>query len=76
MAAVEERLQILVPRELKRRLAQAAKRQGLSVGELVRRAIVARLEQKESGGLASFPFGENPIRTGRRHGSVDHDRVR
>ena len=72
----EERLQVLVPRQLKQRLAEEARRSGLSVGEFVRRTLEARLEHERPGSFAEFSFGENPIHSGRRRGSVEHDRAR
>ena len=76
MAIAEERLQVLVPRKLKQRLADEARRCGLSVGELVRRTLESRVPGKDGGDVASFSFGEAPIRSGRRRGSVEHDRPR
>ncbi len=73
----ETRLQLLVPRRLKMSLQQVSRAQGVSVGEYVRRLIDADLGR--SGAqlrVTNFPFGQNPIRTGRRHGSTDHDRER
>jgi len=75
MAISEERLQVLVPLDLKSGLKEAARKEGVSVGEYVRRLIDADLRREGRSGV-SFPFGKNPIRTGRRHGSVDHDRIR
>jgi hypothetical protein len=76
VAIAEERLQIRVPRQLKRRLTEEARRRGLSVGELVRRTLEIRLEVELPGGFTEFSFGETPIHSGRRRGSVEHDRVR
>lgn len=71
----EDRLQILVPRRLKESLRAAARSAGVSVGEYVRRLIEAEMRgAKRKGAAIHFPFGERPIRTGRRTGSVDHDR--
>jgi hypothetical protein len=72
MAISEERLQILVPRRLKRDVERRSRRAGLSLGEYVRRLIEADLNRADA--TLAFPFGVRPIRTGRRHGSVDHDR--
>jgi hypothetical protein len=75
MAISEERLQILMPRTLKETLQELARRSGVSVGEYIRRLIEAELARTEKGAASdSFPFGDDPIRTGRRRGSVDHDR--
>ena len=73
MAVSEERLQILLSREMKKRLRESARRKGVSVGEYIRRLIE---EDQEGRGevAATFPFGERPIHTGRTLGSVDHDR--
>ena len=77
MPISEERLQVLLPKRLKESLKLAARKVGFSVGEYVRRLIDADLRTKKSTDhVVSFPFGENPIRTGRRRGSVDHDRIR
>ena len=77
MPISEERLQLLLPRRLKRSLQEAARKEGFSVGEYVRRLIDSNLRKKESQGAAVlFPFGVTPIRTGRRRGSVDHDRLK
>ncbi len=73
MAISEERLQILLPRSLKDFLREAARKKGLSVGEYIRRLLEADRQGSEENSEA-FPFGEEPIRTGRRRGSVDHDR--
>jgi hypothetical protein len=75
MAISEARLQLLVPREFKRAVQRHAGRLGLSVGEYIRRLIKKDLPpQKPQHARARFPFGENPIHTGRTRGSVDHDR--
>ena len=77
MPISEERLQVLLPRQLKHSLKLAARREGISVGNYVRMLIEAELRRRGSKSQAvRFPFGEDPIRTGRRRGSVDHDRVR
>jgi hypothetical protein len=76
-AISEARLQLLVPRRLKASLRQVARARGLSVGEYVRRLIDVDLRRSRAQGrVTDFPFGQNPIRTGRRHGSTDHDRAR
>ena len=74
MADSEERLQLLLPRELKQRLQRQAKRLGVSVGEYVRRLIELDLRRNDGERQVDFPFGKNPIRTGRTRGSVEHDR--
>jgi len=75
MAISEERLQLLVPRKLKERVERHAKKLGVSIGEYVRRLIEADLrEQKGGSSKIDFPFGKNPIHTGRRRGSTEHDR--
>ena len=73
MAVSEERLQILLSREMKKGLRESARRKGVSVAEYIRRLIE---EDREGRGEvpAAFPFGERPIQTGRTLGSVDHDR--
>lgn len=72
----EERLHVLLPKQLKRSAQQQAKRLGLSVGEYVRRLIESDLRDADRTGPAiSFPFGERPIHTGRTRGSIDHDRL-
>ncbi len=73
MAISEERLQILLPKSLKDFLTRAAARKGISVGEYIRRLVEAASRESVEENTA-FPFGENPIRTGRKRGSVDHDR--
>jgi len=70
----EDKLQVLLPRKLKRSLVEAARRRGVSTGEYVRRLIDADLHHTVKAPVARFPFGEAPVRTGRRKGSVDHDR--
>ena len=74
MAVSEERLQLLVPRALKRRLMHAARRAGVSVGEYVRRLIEADSRRLSNERPEVFPFGERPLRTERTRGSIDHDR--
>lgn len=77
MAISEERLHLLLPRRLKYALTERAGRLGVSVGEYVRRLIRADLESGRSEGPGvDFPFGKNPVDTGRTQGSVDHDRIR
>ncbi len=77
MPISEDRLQVLLPRRLKTWLHQAARRRGLSTGEYVRRLIDADLKRQGAERAEfRFPFGEKPIRTGRKHGSTDHDRLR
>jgi hypothetical protein len=76
MPVSEERLQVLLPRRLKTLLQRAARERGLTVAEYVRRLISADLGDGEGGdGGTDFPFGENPIHTGRTSGSTDHDRL-
>ena len=75
MPISEERLQLLLPRRLKRSAKERAQRLGLSIGAYVRRLIGADLEQAGRGAPAvDFPFGGQPISTGRTRGSVEHDR--
>jgi hypothetical protein len=74
MRISEDRLQILLPRRLKRALEAAARESGISVGEYLRRTISREL--RRGPGPVEFPFGESPIRTGRRRGSIEHDRLR
>ena len=77
MPISEERLQVLLPRRLKQSLLEAARKEGFSVGEYVRRLIDSNLRLREQKGqVVLFPFGVSPIRTGRRRGSVDHDRMK
>ena len=76
MPISEDRLQLLLPKRLKESLAEAARRKGLSIGEYVRQLIGAELRQTKRGKRGTyFPFGEKPIHTGRKQGSVEHDRV-
>jgi hypothetical protein len=75
VAVSEERLQILLPRSLKKFLREAASRRGVSIGAYIRQLIEADQNRAGSGDdTTPFPFGVNPIRTGRTRGSVDHDR--
>ncbi len=74
MAISEERLQLLLPKQLKQDLQKHAKRLGVSIGEYVRRLIETDLRENDEARTIDFPFGENPIRTGRTRGSVEHDR--
>ena len=75
MPISEERLQLLLPERLKRSLKERAQRLGLSIGAYVRQLIESDLEQAGRGAPAvDFPFGGQPISTGRTHGSVEHDR--
>jgi hypothetical protein len=75
MAISEERLQLLLPKRLKITLQEKARRMGLSVGEYVRRVVEKDLNESHAGqsGIC-FPFGQTPIHTGRKRGSVDHNR--
>lgn len=76
MAISEDRLQLLLPRRLKRAVQERARHLGLSVGAHIRSLIETDLEgSARSGEVISFPFGDQPLRTGRKHGSVDHDRM-
>lgn len=75
MAISEKRLQILMPRTLKETLLDAARRKGLSVAEYIRRLIEADLGRTRKASSSPFPFGEHPVRTGRKRGSIDHDRM-
>ncbi len=74
MAISEERLQLLLPKQLKQDVQRHAKRLGVSIGEYVRRLIETDLRRNDEERTIDFPFGENPIRTGRTRGSVEHDR--
>jgi hypothetical protein len=75
MAVSEERLQLLLPRQLKRAVERQSKRLGTSIGAYIRHLIEIDLRGGEEGRpRVDFPFGKNPIRTGRTRGSVDHDR--
>jgi hypothetical protein len=73
MALSEERLQLLLTKHLKASAVEAARRKGVSLGEYVRSLIEADLRQERKARVP-FPFGEKPIHTGRKRGSVDHDR--
>jgi hypothetical protein len=71
----EERLQFLLSKRMKASVVRRARGLGITIGEYVRRLIEADLDESGNGdGSNRFPFGTNPIRTGRRRGSVDHDR--
>ncbi len=75
MAISEERLQLLLPRRLKMSLREKARRVGLSVGEYVRRLVENDLrENRPSRTAVYFPFGQTAIHTGRKRGSMNHDR--
>ena len=75
MAISEERLHLLLPKRLKISLQEKAHRMGLSVGEYVRRLVEKDLKQSRARPTSVyFPFGQAPIQTGRKHGSIDHDR--
>ena len=74
MAISEERLQILIPKRMKQTLRHRADELGVSVGEYVRRLIEADQQRPDAEQQVDFPFGRNPIHTGRKRGSVDHDR--
>jgi hypothetical protein len=76
MATCDERLQVLLPKRLKESALVAAKTKGLSVGEYVRQLIDADLRRHATRTKEPvFPFGDTPIRSGRKKGSIDHDRV-
>ena len=76
MAISEERLQLLLPKRLKRAVQERARQLGLSVGEHVRRLIEEDLDgSARNDEVVRFPFGDRPLRTGRTRGSVDHDRM-
>ena len=75
MAISEDRLYMLLPRQLKRAVSDRAERMGISVGEYVRRLIQADLQGSDGGVPAvEFPFGRHPVKTGRTKGSIEHDR--
>ncbi|MFQ5705364.1 MAG: hypothetical protein ACE5HT_15270 [Gemmatimonadales bacterium] len=81
MGVSEERLQLLLSRRLKAEAKRRAEGLGVSVGHYVRQLIEDDVrgvrEPARGGGPAmSFPFGDRPIATGRRRGSVEHDRPR
>lgn len=73
MAISEERLQLLLPKQQKVAVQKRARDLGLSVGEYLRRLVETDLQQAEPT-VFRFPFGENPIHTGRERGSIEHDR--
>jgi hypothetical protein len=70
----EERLQLLLPRDLKQQLATAAGWAGVSAGAYVRRLLEGDLTPGKGGARSVFPSGEAPIQT-RRTGPIDHDRI-
>lgn len=75
MSISEDRLHLLLPSQLKRAVSDRAERMGVSVGEYVRRLIRADLSDAHGGvPPVDFPFGKNPIQTGRSDGSIEHDR--
>jgi hypothetical protein len=75
MSISEDRLQLLLSRELKRAAQEKSRRLGLSVGEYVRQLLERDINADgEAPPRNPFPFGEAPIRTGRTRGSVEHDR--
>lgn len=75
MSISEDRLQLLLSRELKRAAQEKSRRLGLSVGEYVRQLLERDIgASREAPTQDPFPFGEAPILTGRTHGSVEHDR--
>jgi len=75
MSISEDRLHLLLPSQLKRAVSDRAERMGVSVGEYVRRLIRADLSDADGGvPPVHFPFGKNPIETGRTEGSLQHDR--
>ena len=75
MSISEDRLHLLLPRRLKRAARDRARGRSLSVGEYVRRLIKADLDGLEGMlPVVDFPFGKNPIQTGRTDGSIEHDR--
>ena len=76
MSISEDRLQLLLSHALKRAAQEKSRRLGLSVGEYVRQLLEKDINaDRETPPHNPFPFGEAPIRTGRTHGSVEHDRV-
>ena len=75
MAISEERVQLLLSSQLEEDLKRRAKRLGLSISEYVRRLIEMDLRGNDEERKVDFPFGKNPIRTGRTRGSVVHDRL-
>jgi hypothetical protein len=66
----EERLHLLLPKELKAAVRVAAHRQGLSIGEYLRRLIEVDLKRLPPPEEPEFPFGQKPIHTGRLSGSL------
>jgi hypothetical protein len=77
MAIFEERLQILLPATLKKFLEETARKRGLSISGYVRGLIEAdRQSAAEDRESRPFPLGATPIRTGRKRGSIEHDRAR
>ncbi|HUF08957.1 MAG TPA: hypothetical protein VMO47_06540 [Rhodothermales bacterium] len=75
MSISEDRLHLLLPKQLKRAVSDRAQRMGVSVGEYVRGLIRSDLAHAGEGPPpVDFPFGKNPIRTGRTEGSIQHDR--
>lgn len=75
MAISEKRLQLLLPSRLKHAIERQAKRLGVSIGEYIRRLVEADLRSSQADHpKVDFPFGKNPIHTGRTRGSVEHDR--
>ena len=76
MAISEDRLQLLLPKRLKRDAQERARHLELSVGEYIRRLIEVDLNEAGQGRTrVNFPFGDRPLHTGRTRGSVDHDRM-
>lgn len=75
MATSEERLQLLLSRQLKATAKRRAEGLGVSVGQYVRKLIEDDVRAvRERGVGLSFPFGDRPIKSGRTRGSVEHDR--
>lgn len=71
----EERFQMFLPRDLKARARARASQLGQSVGHYIRGLIESDLDSAASKSpRMSFPFGEQPISTGRTTGSEIHDR--
>jgi hypothetical protein len=65
MPISEERIQLLVPRRMKKEISRQARRLGLSVGEYLRRLVAADLRKNADGSAAvDFPFGETPYAPG------------
>jgi hypothetical protein len=66
---------MLLPKELKDAARGRAERLGVSLGEYVRTLIENDLnEDRRAPVVFPFPFGNTPVRSGRTHGSEDHDR--